>query len=268
MEVPVAALALTLGLKRHRSFLPTKPGERAQARHIRHTASWRSTRLRTPSRLSLCRQAPGCRRSVPALRPPHYALRPQARDEMIARRSLNETKKMAIVVHDLVMTALAVFVALELRFDEALLAASCTQLPLILAVTCLAPRSSTGPRTSTSRNGASPRFPTSSTSCGQRVSWRSAFSSSTTSFSRRSARPLLFRQGLRRRLLGLADLLPRRPAFHLSLVEGSLAENRRPPVSARRDRADPRSRARDRSGAARHPGGASGASSARPHLAA
>jgi O-antigen biosynthesis protein WbqV len=54
---------------------------------------------------------------------------------MISERKLNETKKMAIVIHDLVMTALAVFVALELRFDEARLAGFLTQLPLILVLT-------------------------------------------------------------------------------------------------------------------------------------
>jgi len=54
---------------------------------------------------------------------------------MISRRSLNETKKMAIVIHDLVMTALAVFVAFELRFDGKLLAGYLARLPLILAVT-------------------------------------------------------------------------------------------------------------------------------------
>jgi FlaA1/EpsC-like NDP-sugar epimerase len=54
---------------------------------------------------------------------------------MISERKLNETKKMAIVVHDLVMTALAVFMALELRFDEARLAGFLDHLPLILAVT-------------------------------------------------------------------------------------------------------------------------------------
>src|SRR4051794_38990105 len=54
---------------------------------------------------------------------------------MIARRSLNETKKMAIIVHDLVMTALAVFVAFELRCDAKLLAYYLAELPLILAVT-------------------------------------------------------------------------------------------------------------------------------------
>ncbi|MFI5011011.1 MAG: SDR family NAD(P)-dependent oxidoreductase [Hyphomicrobiales bacterium] len=42
---------------------------------------------------------------------------------------------MAIIVHDLVMTALAVFVALELRFDEARLAGFLAQLPLILSIT-------------------------------------------------------------------------------------------------------------------------------------
>jgi FlaA1/EpsC-like NDP-sugar epimerase len=48
---------------------------------------------------------------------------------------LNELKKMAIVVHDLVMTALAVIVALELRFDEARLAGFLAELPLILGMT-------------------------------------------------------------------------------------------------------------------------------------
>jgi FlaA1/EpsC-like NDP-sugar epimerase len=47
---------------------------------------------------------------------------------------LNELKKMAIVVHDLVMTAFAVIVALELRFDEARLAGFLTELPLILGL--------------------------------------------------------------------------------------------------------------------------------------
>src|SRR6516164_5671066 len=54
---------------------------------------------------------------------------------MIARQSLNETKKMAIIVHDIVMTALAVFVAFELRFDGKLLDSYLANLPLILAVT-------------------------------------------------------------------------------------------------------------------------------------
>jgi O-antigen biosynthesis protein WbqV len=54
---------------------------------------------------------------------------------MIARRSSNETKKIAIIVHDLAMTALAVYVALELRFEGELLTAYLAKLPLILAVT-------------------------------------------------------------------------------------------------------------------------------------
>jgi O-antigen biosynthesis protein WbqV len=54
---------------------------------------------------------------------------------MISEKKLNETKKMAIVIHDLVMTALAVFVALELRFDEARLAGFLQHLPLILSIT-------------------------------------------------------------------------------------------------------------------------------------
>ena len=51
------------------------------------------------------------------------------------RRSFNETKKMAIIVHDLVMTALAIFAAFELRFDDRLLAGYLTRVPLILAIT-------------------------------------------------------------------------------------------------------------------------------------
>ncbi|MBV9568124.1 MAG: capsular biosynthesis protein, partial [Hyphomicrobiales bacterium] len=54
---------------------------------------------------------------------------------MISERKLNETKKVAIVVHDLVMTALAVYAALELRFDEARLAGFLDHLPIILAIT-------------------------------------------------------------------------------------------------------------------------------------
>ncbi|SDQ88946.1 O-antigen biosynthesis protein WbqV [Rhizobiales bacterium GAS113] len=54
---------------------------------------------------------------------------------MISQNRLNEMKKIAIVTHDLAMTALAVFVALELRFDEKRLADLLAQLPLILAVT-------------------------------------------------------------------------------------------------------------------------------------
>jgi O-antigen biosynthesis protein WbqV len=52
-------------------------------------------------------------------------------------RNLNAAKRIAIVVHDLAMTALAVFVALELRFDERRLAAFLPELPLILA--CVLP---------------------------------------------------------------------------------------------------------------------------------
>jgi len=55
--------------------------------------------------------------------------------EMISQNRLNELKKIAIVIHDLVMTALAVYVAQQLRFDGSILAGYLAQLPVILAFT-------------------------------------------------------------------------------------------------------------------------------------
>ena len=175
---------------------------------------------------------------------------------------------MAIVIHDLVMTALAVFVALELRFDEARLAGFLSICRSSSRSHCLAPRSSTGLPTSTVEmalrlDPRSRQYRARRELLGGRLPRRRLYPPVAA-----SARPIYFGKAFVAVYWGLQIFFLGGPRFVYRWWKDRWQKVVRSPRSACRDGAHPRPRARDRSGAARHPGRASGASPARPHLAA